>query len=96
MRAMIQTARLRIAYGELPGRHPEMTLRGISQGSTCHLCRLPIAPQAVEVQFPDPRTTTVHVLHPECHTAWSIAVRKIDAHEHDDVVLAEELHPAHP
>jgi len=94
MRAMIQTARLRIAYGELPGHHPEMTLRGVSQGATCHLCRLPIVPHAVEVQFPDPRSTKVYVLHPECHTAWSIAVRKIGSREHDDVVPEGlELHP---
>jgi hypothetical protein len=92
MRAMIQTARLRIAYGELPRRQPEMTLKGISQGSTCNLCRLPIDPQAPEVQFPDPRSGRVYVLHPECHVAWSIALRKLQAGEADDIV-AEEEHP---
>ena len=79
MRAMVETARLRISYGELPRRQPEMTLRGVSQGSICNLCRLPIEPQAAEIQFPDPRSAKVYVLHPECHVAWSIALRKIES-----------------
>ena len=92
MRAMIQTARLRIAYGELPRRHPEMTLRGISQGSTCNLCRLPIEPEAAEIQFPDARSGRLYVLHPECHTAWSIALRQVEA----DAVGSEASHPTTP
>jgi dienelactone hydrolase len=95
MRAMIQTARLRIAYGELPRRHPEMTLRGISQGSACSLCRLPIEPETAEVQFPDPRSGKVYALHPECHTAWSIALRKMTAGADEDAVDRGEAAPAH-
>ena len=77
MRAMIQTARLRIVYGELPRHLPELSLRTVSEGSTCLLCKRPIEPHAIEVQFPDPRTHKLYVMHPPCYSAWSIAVRSV-------------------
>jgi hypothetical protein len=89
MRAMIATARLRIAYRELPNRLPEMTLRGVSEGATCSLCKRPIAPHALEVEFMDSATTKMYVLHPECHTAWSIAVRRMSPETRDETGPAE-------
>ena len=96
MRAMIQTARLRIAYGELPSRVPEMSLRTLSQGSTCQLCRRPIEPHSIEVQFPDPRTTKLFVLHPACYSAWSAAVQKLAAPQDGEVDEGETRPPASP
>ncbi len=83
MRAMIQTARLRIAYRELPGRLPEMTLTGISQGATCSLCRKPIELYSLEVQFTAPGSTDMYSLHPDCHKAWAVAVQRMSREKND-------------
>jgi hypothetical protein len=76
---MIQTARLRIVYGELPRQLPELSLRTVSEGTTCLLCKRPIEQHSIEVQFPDPRTHKLFVMHPPCYSAWTIAVRSLTA-----------------
>ena len=77
MRAMVQTARLRIIYGELPRHLPELSLRTVSEGSACLLCKRPIEQHSLEVQFPDPWTHKLFVMHPPCYSAWCIAVRSL-------------------
>jgi hypothetical protein len=75
---LLALARQLVAEHLLPDSAPSATLGGVSDGAPCAVCAQRIEPGKVEIELEWERVGLERRLfmHPTCHAAWLVALRR--------------------